>query len=121
MLPNTGIFSSGRSPLLVTFILSLFFTGALIASAQMPGQKVPGPPPAQVKQVSHGIRAIVGSEVIEITVCTDSVIHVVAIPEPSVPATPRPWMLDAQQSCPGAPFAFTQDAKTPSMKTAQVE
>ena len=30
-------------------------------------------------------------------------------------------MLDAQQSCPGAPFTFTQDAKAASLKTAQLE
>ena len=56
-----------------------------------------------------------------VTACTDSVIHVVATPEPSASASPRPWMLDAQQSCPGAPFTFAQDAKAASMKTAQLE
>ena len=30
-------------------------------------------------------------------------------------------MLDAPQSCAGAPFAFTQDTKSARMKTAQVE
>ena len=30
-------------------------------------------------------------------------------------------MLDAQQSCPGAPFTFAQDAKAASIKTAQLE
>ncbi len=87
----------------------------------MPGQKMPGPPPVQVEQTSRGIRAIAGKEVLEITVCADAVIHVVATPEPSAPAAPRPWMLDAQQSCPGAPFTFTQDAKAASMKTARLE
>ncbi|MFZ1011709.1 MAG: TIM-barrel domain-containing protein, partial [Terracidiphilus sp.] len=32
-----------------------------------------------------------------------------------------PWMLDAQQSCPGVPFTFAQDTKTASLKTAQLE
>ena len=99
----------------------LLLAASTIATAQMPGQKAPGPPPAQVEQTSHGIRATAGNEVLEVTVCTDSVIHVVATPEPSAPASPRPWMLDAQQSCPGAPFTFTQDAKAASMKTAQLE
>jgi hypothetical protein len=49
----------------------------------MPGQKAPGPPPAQVEQTSHGIRSTAGNEVLEVTVCTDSVIHIVATPEPS--------------------------------------
>ena len=102
-------------------VVVLLLAASTIATAQMPGQKAPGPPPAQVAQTSHGIRATAGSEVLEVTVCSDSVIHVVATPEPSAPASPRPWMLDAQQSCPGAPFTFAQDAKTASMKTAQLE
>ncbi len=99
----------------------LLLAASTMTAAQMPGQKAPGPPPAQVEQTSHGIRATAGREVLEVTVCTDSVIHVVATPEPSAPASPRPWMLDAQQSCPGAPFTFAQDAKAASMKTAQLE
>jgi alpha-D-xyloside xylohydrolase len=87
----------------------------------MPGQKVPGPPPAQVEQTSHGLRVTAGKEVVEVTVCAGSVIHDVATPEPSAPAAPRPWMLDAQQSCPGAPFTFTQDSKEAGFKTEHLE
>jgi alpha-D-xyloside xylohydrolase len=86
----------------------------------MPGLKAPGPPPAQVEQTSHGLRATAGKEVLEVTVCTDSVIHVVATPEPSAPAALRPWMLDAQQSCPGVPIEFTRDDHTAEIKTAQL-
>ena len=99
----------------------LLLAASTIATAQMPGQTAPGLPPAHVEQTSRGIRATAGSEVLEVTVCTDSVIHVVATPEPSATASPRPWMLDAPQSCPGAPFTFTQDTKAASMKTAQLE
>ena len=67
-----------------------FFISSSVADAQMPGQKAAGPPPAQIEQTSHGIRATAGSEVLEVTVCADSVIHVVATPEPSAPASPRP-------------------------------
>jgi alpha-D-xyloside xylohydrolase len=102
-------------------VLFLIFLAASMLKAQMPGQSAPGPPPARVEQTSHGLRATAGSEVLEVTVCSDSVIHVVATPEPSDSASPRPWMLDAQQSCPGARFTFTQDAKAASMKTAQLE
>ncbi|MGD0631131.1 MAG: hypothetical protein ABR987_17520, partial [Terracidiphilus sp.] len=99
----------------------LILSGTVGIAAQMPGQNAPGPPPAQVEQTSHGIRATAGNEVLEVTVCTDSVIHVVATPEPSAPASPRPWMLDQKQSCPGAPFTFAQDAKVATLKTAQLE
>jgi len=102
-------------------IVVLLPAASTISDAQMPGQKAPGPPPAQVVQTSPGIRATAGSEVLEVTVCSDSVIHVVATPEPSAPASPRPWMLDAQQSCPGAPFTFIHDAEAASIKTAQLE
>src|SRR5215472_10140026 len=91
------------------------------ATAQMPGQKAPGPPPEQVEQTSQGFRAIAGNEVLTLTVCNDSVIHVVATPDPSAPASPRPWMLDEKQYCKGAPFTFTQDAKTARIKTAKLE
>src|SRR5580698_10244804 len=103
----------------ITIWLIVSGTGGI--AAQMPGQNVPGPQPAQVEQTGHGIRSTAGDEVLEVTVCSDAVIHVVATPEPSAPAPPRPWMLDSQQSCPGAPFTFAQDAKAASLKTAQLE
>ena len=121
MLWKAGILRACRDGWELMPVLFLFFATSSMANAQMPGQKAPGPPPAQVEQTSHGIRATAGREVLEVTVCSDSVIHVVATPEPSAPASPRPWMLDAQQSCPGAPFTFAQDAKAASLKTAQLE
>jgi len=102
-------------------VFALVLAASTIATAQMPGQKAPGPPPEQIEQTSHGIHATAGSEVLEITVCSDLVIHVVASPGPSAPTTPRPWMLDAEQSCPGAPFTFAQDAKTARVKTARLD
>jgi len=112
------IFRSGGTCMPVLFFS---FVAVPMLSAQMPGQKALGPPSERVEQNSHGIRAIAGPEVLDITVCSDSVIHVVATPEPSAPAAPRPWMLDPQQSCPGAPFTFTQNAKTATLKTELLE
>jgi len=102
-------------------LLFLFFAALPLAKAQMPGQEALGPPPAQIEQKSYGLRATAGREVLEVTVCTDSVIHVVATPEPPASASLRPWMLDAQQSCPGALFTLTQDAKAARLKTARLE
>ena len=102
-------------------IMLLPFPTCLISGAQMPGQKLPGLAPIQVKQMSHGIHVIAGKEVLEATVCSDSVIHVVAAPEAPVPQPARPWMLDAQQSCPGAQFNYAQDAKFATIKTAKLE
>jgi alpha-D-xyloside xylohydrolase len=93
----------------------------LIANAQMPGQKMPGLVPIQVEQTSHGFRATAGKEVLQATVCLDSVIHVVAMPEPLDHQPARPWMLDAQQSCPGVPFTYARDDKAAVLKTATLE
>ena len=90
MLKKVEILRLGRASMPVLF---LFFAAAPILAAQMPGQKAPGPPPEQFEQTSQGFRATAGNEVLEVTVCSDSVIHDVATPEPSAPASPRPWML----------------------------
>ena len=89
--------------------------------AQMPGQKLPGLEPTTVQQSSQGMRATVGAETIDITVCDGSVIHVLARPNATASAGPQPWMLDASKSCAGAPFQFTQDAKSATVKTDKIE
>ena len=89
--------------------------------AQMPGQKAPGPAPAQVEPTSHGFRATAGTEILEVAVCGDSVVHVITAPDGTGPAPPRPWMLDEKQSCPGAPFTFSQDAKSARIKTSHLD
>jgi Domain of unknown function (DUF4968) len=121
MLWNEGMLRSSCASWAPMSVVVLLFSSSTIVAAQMPGQKAPGPPPAQVEKTSHGLRATAGKEVLEVTVCSDAVIHVVATPEPSASGSPRPWMLDAQHSCPGAPFTFIEDAKAASMKTAQLE
>jgi alpha-D-xyloside xylohydrolase len=88
--------------------------------AQMPGQKIPGHSPAQVEQTSHGMQVTMGKETLEVTACTSSVIHVVATPEPSAAASPRPWMLPAQQSCPGVPVEFSRDQNNAVVTTTQL-
>jgi len=91
-------------------------------TAQMPGQKAPGPPPTEAQKTSYGLRATSGKEVLEVTVCGESVIHVVAKPgESDATPAPRPWMLDAPQSCAGASFTVAQDARSASLKTAKLD
>ena len=87
----------------------------------MPGQKLPGLASISVEQTSRGIRATAGKEVLEATVCSDSVIHVVAVPEVPIPRPPRPWILDADQSCPGAPFSYAHDDKFAAIKTTKLQ
>ncbi|MGA8043689.1 MAG: TIM-barrel domain-containing protein, partial [Terracidiphilus sp.] len=75
-----------------------------------------------VQQTPSGFRASAGAETMDVTVCADSVIHVVAKPDQgNAPAPQRPWMLDPKQSCPGAPHTFAKDAQSASIKTARLE
>jgi alpha-D-xyloside xylohydrolase len=91
------------------------------ALSQMPGQERPGLAPVAVQQSTHGFHATIGSESLEVTVCGDSLIHVLGKPNAEVQTGPQPWMLDASQSCPGATFQFAQDAKTATLKTEKLE
>ena len=90
--------------------------------AQMPGQKMPGLSPVEIQKTSNGMLAKAGNETLDVTVCAESVIHVVARPEQATSgSSQRPWMLEPQQSCAGAPFTVTQDARSASLKTAKLE
>jgi alpha-D-xyloside xylohydrolase len=103
-------------------ILLCLFAGIPMAAAQMPGQKMPGLSPVEVRETSHGMLATAGKETLDVTVCAESVIYVVARPEqPTSGAPQRPWMLEPQQSCGGAPFTVAQDAQSASLKTAKLE
>ena len=93
-----------------------------IATAQMPGQDRPSLPATGIQKTDHGMQATIGNEVLEATVCSDAVIHVVAVPDgANTKAQQHPWMLDSQQSCPGTAFTFSQDARSAGLKTALLE
>jgi alpha-D-xyloside xylohydrolase len=89
--------------------------------AQMPGQQLPGLPPITVEQTEHGLRGHVGEELVDVTVCSDSVIHVVASPNGPPAEHPKPWMLDAKEACPGAAFTFTKNAGAAVIATAALK
>ena len=75
----------------------------------------------QVKQSPGGMIARNDREVLEVTVCGNSLVHVVARPLKSPPpAEQKPWMLNAQDACPGAPFQFTQSGDETSLATARL-
>ena len=101
-------------------ILFLFWT-ACTGMAQMPGQNLPGLEPTTVQQSQRGMRATVGSELLDITVCNGSVIHVLARPDATAKSGQQPWMVDASQSCAGAPFQFAQDDKSATIRTDKIE
>jgi len=112
-----SVFQLGSSVLSILLLL----TGASGAAAQMPGQNLPGMETIAAEQSEHGIHATMGSEVLDVVVCSDSVIHVVAKPNAEAKSGQKPWMLDASQSCPGVPFQFEHDVRVDTLKTKQLE
>jgi alpha-D-xyloside xylohydrolase len=72
-------------------------------------------------QSSTGLTARNNRELLEVTVCSDSLVHVVAKPV-SAPAShaPRPWMLDQQQYCPGTAFQFNHSGDETSLTTPRL-
>ncbi|MGB6742046.1 MAG: TIM-barrel domain-containing protein, partial [Terracidiphilus sp.] len=79
------------------------------ATGQLVTGEVPHPSAMQAVKTSTGFTATNDTEALEVTVCGDSLIHVVARPV-SAPASheAQPWMLVAAQACPGATFEFTE-------------
>jgi len=109
-------------PVVLLYTTILFLLGAThYGMAQMPGQSLPGLEPTTVARSQQGMHATVGTETLDIAVCDGSVIHLLARPNATTHTAPRPWMLDATQSCAGAPFEFTQDAKSAVIKTDKLE
>jgi alpha-D-xyloside xylohydrolase len=102
--------------------LLLLLVSPCMSVAQMPGQTAPGPPPLEATKTTYGLRATSDTEVLEVTVCGEAEIHVVARPEqPGYEPSSRPWILDAQQSCPGASFTMARDARSAILKTSKLE
>jgi alpha-D-xyloside xylohydrolase len=102
-------------------VLLVLFSSAHAAIGQMPGQERPGLAPVAAQQSEHGFHATIGSETLDVTVCDNSAIHVLAKPDATAQIGQKPWMLDASHSCAGAPFQFTQDAKSATLKTEKLE
>ena len=99
----------------------------LFAAAAMPGfgqtviPEYPHPAPMQAIETAGGFTAHNGREDLEVTVCGDSVVHVVARPVDTPGKTsPRPWMLAKAESCPGAKFQFAQSGDETTLKTSQL-
>lgn len=87
----------------------------------MPGQATPELPHVIVSQSDHGMHGTIGSEVFDVTVCGDSVIHVVTKPSGATEPEQKPWMLDASQACPGAMFQFSQNTDSAVLKTSTLQ
>ena len=95
------------------------------APAFAPGQTVigdvPRPAAMQVQRTVAGISGRNDREELAVTVCGDSLIHVVARPiRATVSTTQRPWMLESSVSCPGASFDFRQSGQETDISTSRL-
>lgn len=98
--------------------IAVFASG--IGFAQIPGQSRPQMPPIAVNQTTTGLHATVGPETVDLTVCSDSVIHVVTTPDGAPDTSPKPWMLLPAESCPGAKFQYAKDGRSASLTTSAI-
>jgi alpha-D-xyloside xylohydrolase len=104
--------------MLVCISLTVSATGA---AAQVLAGDAPHPTPMQVEQTVGGFAGRSDYEVLDVTVCGDSQIHVVARPAGTAVSTAsRPWMLDKAHSCPGAPFQYSLADGTATLTTARL-
>lgn len=91
------------------------------AQSQLVTGEVPHPGPMEATQSPVGFAASNDTEALQVTVCSDSVIHVVAHPEDELaPIAPEPWMLPPAQSCPGASFQFAQSGDLATLTAANL-
>jgi alpha-D-xyloside xylohydrolase len=87
-------------------------------SAQILGD-IPPLPQITVTESKNGFAAKIGNESLEVTVCSDSVIHVVASPVGATAASPeQPWMLAASVSCSGTKFQFVKNGDVATLSTS---
>src|SRR5580704_15411832 len=93
-----------------------FFWNSSLLRAQL--GDLPPMPQIIVTETHEGFTAKIGNENLRLTVCADSVIHVVAGPADAFSDhTDQPWMLPASESCAGATFKFAQDGNIASITT----
>lgn len=115
---------ASRSTLLpmLTCLVAIAMTPSNMVAQTATGQ-VAHPARMQAAESLGGLTAHNGYEVLEVTVCGDSLIHVVArSAEAPGSKAPRPWMLDGGEGCPGAAFKFNQtgEGETTTLTTARL-
>jgi len=101
--------------------LALLFSAGRYSLGQVVVGEFPHPGPMVVVPTAAGFSAQNDREVLELTVCGDSLLHVTARPAGTLPSTaPRPWMLDSALACPGAGFQFSQSGDASTLTTGRL-
>ena len=94
---------------------------AVSARAQAVTGEYPHPAAMEAVQTPTGLTAHNDYETLELTVCNESVIHVVARPAGATASSAaRPWMLPEAESCPGASFQFHHPEGAFTLTTASL-
>jgi alpha-D-xyloside xylohydrolase len=111
-----------RNSLMIALLCSPLLT---LSVCRIHAQTVTGdvqhPAAMQMEQTVTGIVAHNDREVLEVTVCGDSLVHVVARPVAAVASkASQPWMLSAETSCPKAPFQFSQSGDVSTLTTSSL-
>jgi alpha-D-xyloside xylohydrolase len=112
-------------PVRIAFFLSLLVASLPFSTPTTFGQIViadyPHPAPMEAAQSPTGFTAQNDREQLEIAVCSDSVLHVMARPiNAPASAEAQPWMLPHDESCPGVAFQFAQTAAAATLSTSRV-
>ena len=109
-----------RSPLFFSLLITATASQGL--RAQLITGELPPLPKVSASETKDGMVAKVGDETLHLTVCGDSVIHVVAGPgDASSAEQNQPWMLPPNTSCPGAAFTFKSDGDLATIETATLK
>ncbi len=121
LIAITTSFLTGRRGIAVSLALYSLMVSSSPLAAQLLGA-LPPLPPIAVTQAQDGLTATIGDENLRVSVCGDSVIHVVASPKPlDSLRDDHPWILDPKQSCPGAKFQFSQTDDMAVLTTAALK
>ena len=99
--------------------VTIFPISAIGASAQFDPLTLV---PVRAAQTTTGLHASIGDETLDATICADGVVHVVTQAHADKNLhSPKPWLLPANQSCPGAKFTFSQDEKLSMLTTSKMK
>lgn len=103
------------------FLVACLPLAAVSAQDPLVTGEVPHPSAMEVQQSSTGFTARNDHEVLEVTVCGDSLIHVTARPL-NAPAAQesQPWMLSHAGACPGATFQFNDANGTATLTASRL-
>ncbi|MGD0478616.1 MAG: TIM-barrel domain-containing protein [Terracidiphilus sp.] len=99
----------------------LLFCAVVSAQTQSPAGTAPRPAAMTTAPSPAGFTAHNDREALEVAVCGDALIHVTSRPVEALTAAElQPWMLAKTDTCPGAPFQFSQANGVSTLTTSRL-